>query len=236
MQLFQPPTFGEPSPCPYLPDRVFRPEYFLAAGLSAVELAPLLAAGWRKFGPYFFRPACPDCRQCIPLRVAVPRFRPSAGQRRVLRRNLDLEVQVGPLACSEEGLALYQAHSRARFGQDQDREGFVGAFYRPSCPGLQLELRLEKHLVGLGILDWADDGLSSVYFCFDPRHARRNLGTFVALQEIALAARLGLPWYYLGYFVPGSLRMAYKDYFRPRQHFDWLSRCWQEVGVSAAEG
>ncbi len=235
MELFQTPILGEPSPCSYLPDRVFIPEYFLAAGLSAGELAPLLASGWRKFGPYFFRPACPDCRQCIPLRVEVSRFRPSASQRRVLRRNRDLEVRAVPLDCSEEGFALYQAHSRARFGQETDREGFVASFYRPSCPGLQLELRLGGKLLGLGILDLAGDGLSSVYFCFDPDEARRNLGTFGALQEIGLARRLGLAWYYLGYFVPGSPRMAYKDHFRPRQHMDWGAGTWREVDAPPAE-
>lgn len=234
MQLYQPIRRGEPSPCPYLPGRSFVPEFFLAAGLSAGELAELLAAGWRKFGSYFFRPACPDCRQCIPLRVAAERFAPSASQRRILRRNADLRVCCSPLRPSEAGFALYQAHSRERFGQQSDREGFIASFYQPAAPGLQLELQLAGELIGLGILDLASDGLSSVYFCFDPRHSRRNLGTFGALQELALARQLGLPWYYLGYFVPGSARMAYKDHFRPRQHFDWAGQRWQEVTAPPA--
>lgn len=234
MQLYQPLSLGEPSPCPYLADRLFLPEYFLAAALTAAELALFLAAGWRKFGPYFFRPACPACRQCIPLRVAAERFLPSASQRRVLRRNADLQVSCGPLRYSDEAFALYQAHSHERFEQASDREGFVASFYQPSCPALQLELRLQGELIGLGILDLGGEGLSSVYFCFDPRHARRNLGTFGALQEIELTRQLGLPWYYLGYFVPGSPRMAYKDHFRPRQHFHWASQCWQEVTAPPA--
>ncbi len=229
MQLYQPLRRGEPSSCPYLPGRSFVSEFFLAGGLSAAELALFLAAGWRKFGPYFFRPACPECRQCIPLRVAADRFLPSTSQRRILRRNADLQVSCGPLHYSEEAFALYQAHSSERFEQESDREGFVASFYQPSCPALQLELRLEGELIGLGILDLANDGLSSVYFCFDPRHSRRNLGTFGALHEIELARQLGLPWYYLGYFVPGSPRMAYKDHFRPRQHYAWETSCWQEI-------
>lgn len=234
MQLYQPTRRGEPSPCPYLPGRCFVPEYFLATGLTGAELAGLLATGWRKFGPYFFRPACSDCRQCIPLRVAAGRFLPSASQRRVLKRNADLQVGCSPLRPSEEGFALYQAHSRERFGQECDRDGFVASFYQPSAPALQLELRLQGELVGLGILDLASEGLSSVYFCFDPRQQRRNLGTFGALQELALARQLGLPWYYLGYLVPDSARMAYKDHFRPRQHYDWTSRLWQEVTTPLA--
>lgn len=234
MQLHQSTRRGEPSPCPYLPGRSFVPEFFLASDLTAAELAGLLAAGWRKFGLYFFRPVCPDCRRCIPLRVAAERFVPSASQRRVLNRNADLQVGCSPLRPCEEGFALYQAHSRERFGQESDIDGFVASFYQPSAPALQLELRLQGELVGLGILDLADDALSSVYFCFDPRHSRRNLGTFGALQELALARQLGLPWYYLGYFVPGSARMAYKDHFRPRQHYHWEAQLWREVTTPPA--
>ncbi|MRR38689.1 arginyltransferase, partial [bacterium] len=46
------------------------------------------------------------------------------------------------------------------------------------------------------------------------------------LKEIGQARALGLRYYYLGYFIPGSPRMAYKDHFRPRQYYDWSSSRW----------
>jgi len=41
------------------------------------------------------------------------------------------------------------------------------------------------------------------------------LGTYIILDHIVRAARAGLPYVYLGYWVEGSTRMAYKTGFRP---------------------
>ena len=43
----------------------------------------------------------------------------------------------------------------------------------------------------------------------------KGLGTFIILDHIVRAARAGLPYVYLGYWVEGSSRMAYKTSFRP---------------------
>lgn len=227
MRLLSEPAHDQLEPCPYLPDRQKRYRYFYALEVSAAELDELLQAGWRKFGPYFFRPDCPDCRNCIPLRVPVAAFVPSRSQRRVLRRNLDLEVRFGPLQLTDEVYRIYREHSAGRFDQSTSLEEFATSFYLPSCPALQSELYLNGAQVGVGFLDVASGGLSSVYFSYDPQFEGRSPGIFSVLREVEQARRLGLGYYYLGYYVPGSPRMAYKDRFRPREHYDWQSGRWQ---------
>ncbi len=69
----------------------------------------------------------------------------------------------------------------------------------------------------MGLCDIGPTILSSLYFYFDPDHARRGLGVFGALSEIALARRRGLKWYYLGYWVNGCSAMQYKADYRPHQ-------------------
>ena len=226
MTILQSRQFEEPSPCPYLADRQRRYEFFLAVDVSAREVAGLLAAGWRKFGIYYFRPACPDCRQCIPLRVPVTRFRPSRSQRRVLKRCRDLQAGFAPLHPDRRLFEIYRSHAAERFAIDCDWEEFLLHFHLPSCPGLQTEIRRDGALIAGGFLDVGSDCLSSIYFCFDPGYGRYNLGTFGVLQEIDHARRLGRDWYYLGYYVPGCGRMRYKDHFRPREYFHWDSRQW----------
>jgi len=55
-----------------------------------------------------------------------------------------------------------------------------------------------------------------IYSFFDVGpDARKGLGTYIILDHIIRAARAGLPYVYLGYWVEGSNRMAYKTGFRP---------------------
>jgi arginine-tRNA-protein transferase len=230
MELLQPPKIDELSPCPYLPGRDKQFRYFFAKELAADELAYLLAHGWRKFGPYYFRPNCPACQQCVPLRVLVDEFKPSKSQRKNLRQNEAIEVKFGPLAFSERAYQIYQNHSETRFTrQGSDLDGFLFNFYSPSCPSLQSEFYLDGQLIAIGYLDQGIDCLSSVYFVYDTAYTQMGLGTFSILQEIAYTRQLGLPYYYLGYYVQECRSMAYKNNFRPRQHYDWESQIWRLV-------
>jgi arginine-tRNA-protein transferase len=71
-------------------------------------------------------------------------------------------------------------------------------------------------LVGACLSDQQSDGLSMIYSFFDVgSDSRKGLGTYIILDHIVRAARAGLPYVYLGYWVEGSTRMAYKTSFRP---------------------
>jgi arginine-tRNA-protein transferase len=56
-----------------------------------------------------------------------------------------------------------------------------------------------------------------VYSFYDPEMADRSLGTFMILDHIERARRMGLPYLYLGYWVEGSKKMDYKARFRPQE-------------------
>ncbi len=226
MQLIQPPQIEENTPCPYLDGRDKRYEYFLAGKLTAEEVSGYLATGWRKFGLFYFRPACPECSSCTPLRVLTEDFVPSRSQRRVLKKGSELTVKFGPLKLTDRIYAIYENHTVERMGQSCDVEEFLLNFYVASCPALQSEVYLGDELVGVGFLDQGHNCLSSVYFCFDTRYAELNPGTFSILKEIEHARSLRLPHYYLGYSVSGCQSLAYNDNLCPRDHFDWHIKTW----------
>jgi arginine-tRNA-protein transferase len=56
-----------------------------------------------------------------------------------------------------------------------------------------------------------------VYSFFDPEEADRSLGTFMILDHIERAKKMGLAYVYLGYWVPGSRKMDYKGRFLPQE-------------------
>ena len=55
----------------------------------------------------------------------------------------------------------------------------------------------------------------------------RSLGTFMILDHIARARRMGLPYVYLGYWVRGSRKMDYKGRFLPQERL--TSDGWKRV-------
>jgi arginine-tRNA-protein transferase len=228
MIVLKKPFLGLSHPCPYLAGRQARYESFFAVDVSDTELEELLETGWRKFGIYFFRPACPGCRSCVPLRVSVGDFTPSKSQRRVLRKAAaaGVAMRLSPLRYTDRIFQIYTDHSRIRFTQETDKNDFMESFYTPSCPSVQSEYYIDDQLVGVGFLDCGSSSLSSVYFVYDTYYSHLRLGTLSALNEIAFARETGLKYYYLGYRIGESPRMAYKGQFRPHEHFDWTDQKW----------
>ena len=77
----------------------------------------------------------------------------------------------------------------------------------------------------MALTDVLGDGLSMVYSFFEPSFDGRSLGSFMILDHIARARRLGLPYVYLGYWIEGSKKMDYKARFLPQQRLapsGWL--------------
>jgi arginine-tRNA-protein transferase len=99
--------------------------------------------------------------------------------------------------------------------------------YRFRGPDSGITGRGDGPLVATALTDVLADGLSMVYSFFDPRYAERSLGTFMILDHISRARKLGLPYVYLGYWVDGSRKMGYKRRFRPQEHL--MARGWVRV-------
>jgi arginyl-tRNA--protein-N-Asp/Glu arginylyltransferase len=72
-------------------------------------------------------------------------------------------------------------------------------------------------LAGAVLCDRLSDGLSLVYSFYDPELQDRSLGTHIILDHLAYAKSLRLPYVYLGYWIEGSRKMAYKARFLPQE-------------------
>lgn len=208
--------------CPYLPGRPARTAFVDPdAEMSGEIYGNLLQQGFRRSGPYIYRPACPGCSACQSLRVPVALFDPSRRQRRCMRANEDLTVNARAPAYREEQFALYQRYISSRHaGGSMDnptRDSYMQFLTAPWLDTTFYEFRLEQRLVAVAVSDRLANSLSAVYTFFEPSLSRRSLGTFAILWQIEEARRLGLPYLHLGYWVAGSEKMAYKADFRPHE-------------------
>jgi arginyl-tRNA--protein-N-Asp/Glu arginylyltransferase len=212
-----------PLPCPYLPGRTERKIVTELAGTEAEGLHDRLSrAGFRRSHNIAYSPVCPGCRACIPIRIVVGAFQPDRTQRKVIKANADLAAYEMPARATAEQFALFQRYQAVRHGDgDMAAMGFYD--YRamvedtPITTGVVEFRDAAGSLLGACLTDWVSDGLSAVYSFFDPEHDRRSLGTYAILWLVSRARALGLPYVYLGYWVPESRKMAYKARFRPSE-------------------
>ena len=206
-------------PCPYLSNRSWITYTFASAEVDPSLYETLLERGWRRSGPGYYQNHCPSCNLCIPIRVPVERFTATKSQRRVLRINSDVHIDSMWTCMNDEAYELYCRYVRERHSPQNVPTRKEYMCFLGSSPGetLLMRYRIGRRLVGAGWVDVLPDGLSSVYFAFDPVESRRSLGTYSIMKEIELARSGGRQWLYLGFYVPGSRKMAYKASFRPHQ-------------------
>lgn len=206
-----------PTPCPYLPGRLSTSRAIVASSVDANIYHRFMDAGFRRSGLMLYQPICEGCRECRQIRVPVATFQPSKSQRRTLRKNADVQVEVGPPAPTREKFEIYQRYQLQwhRHESPSSWEEFAEFLYEYPSDTLEFVYRINDQIVAAGLCDVCPHSLSSVYFYFDPVWSSRSLGTHSALVEIDWAAAHGIPHYYLGYLIRGCDTMSYKANFRP---------------------
>jgi len=216
-----------PQPCPYLAGRMERKLFTALQGEQAHELNDTLSKqGFRRSQNVLYRPSCAECSACLSARIRVADFAPSKSQRRADKRNAHLLRRTRAPWATEEQYELFRAYldDRHADGGMADMDVFEFAAMVEETPirsrVIEYSIPSDDHergrdLTAVCLTDVLDDGLSMVYSFFDPARRGDSLGTYVILDHIRLAAEAGLPYVYLGYWVPGSPKMAYKARFAP---------------------
>jgi arginine-tRNA-protein transferase len=210
---------GAEHACPYLPGQrarqlVLQPPH----GIPGLYHS-FMDLNFRRLGAIYYRPACEACHECRSLRVEVSSFEPSRGQRRCTRANADLAVTIGAPIATAEKHELYRRYLAARHDGQMDGswEELTDSLYDTPPSTVELSYRHAGRLVAVGLCDVEPGALSAVYCYFDPDHRARSLGTFNVLTLVEECRRRRLLHLYLGYWVAGSPKMAYKASFRPHE-------------------
>jgi arginine-tRNA-protein transferase len=211
-----------PSPCGYLPGRVKQLRYELTPRIGAADYMDRLRSGWRRFGYVIFRPDCAACRMCQSLRVPVSTFQPSASQRRVWRTNrasVTLRISHTPSSSAEKLhlLARFQQYGHEAKGWPVEGGDNLGLLLANPFPTEEWSYYVGDRLAGVGYVDALPEGLSAIYFYYDPAERHRSLGTFNVLSILDSARDRGLQHVYLGYYVEGCRSLEYKARFRPNE-------------------
>ncbi|MCY1647588.1 arginyltransferase [Caulobacter sp. SL161] len=215
-----------PTPCPYLPGREER-KVFAHLPLSDGPIVndSLTQVGFRRSQNIAYRPACETCRACQSARAPAAEYILSRSERKILGRNDDLERHLVEAEATLEQFELLRRYLLARHA-----DGGMAEMTWPDYVAMVEDTAVRTHLIeyrrksldrGPGdlvacvLVDVLADGLSLVYSFYEPDQPRRSLGSFIILDHIVQAQQNALPYVYLGYWVPGSEKMAYKARFSP---------------------
>ncbi len=178
--------------------------------------------GYRRFGKMYFRPICADCSECQSIKIDVDNFKWSKSKRRVLKKAQDLTIAIQKPSITQEHLDLFRKYhlwKKEKSGWDYHEvtyNGYFGSFVDGAYDyGYEVLYFYQDQLIGIDLIDILPEGISSIYFYYDPDFAKYNLGKLSLYYQIIMAKERGLKWIYLGYYVKDCPSLAYKAEYKP---------------------
>ncbi|MBW7859101.1 MAG: arginyltransferase [Leptonema sp. (in: Bacteria)] len=210
--------------CNYLPNRMASFRFLSALGNIDVNLyRQLLDYGYRRSGNTIYRTDCGSCHECKVIRIPVNGFAMTKSQTRVWRNGEQrFSYTVVKPSFSAQKLRMYRRYLQYQhnaiesdLNADQYNEFFVSTFLPNSTK--EINFFKDSKLIGVSLVDFVSDVLSSVYFFFEPMVAKLSPGVYSMLAEISLAQELGLQYYYPGFYIAQCRAMSYKANFGPAE-------------------
>jgi arginine-tRNA-protein transferase len=211
-------------PCVYLDNKIMRMRYRYIRDSTKDLNSKLIHEGWRRFGLYYSKPDCFECNECQSLRIDAERFLYGRSARRVFKKNAKTKIVKKAPSVDDLRLNLYikyHKHMQKKRGWDYyeiDKRSYEDLYIKGDFKfAKEITYYIEDRLVGVDLIDILDDGISSVYFYYDPDFSSHSLGRYSIYRQIEMAKQMGLRWVYLGYYVKNSRSLSYKDNFKPNQ-------------------
>ncbi len=165
--------------------------------------------------------------------MPVATFNWTRSFRRSRKRNLDLVSREIAASSTSEQYSLFRSYIETRHDDggmaDMTVLDFSSMINESFVNTRLIEYRLPGditlagkplrggELVAVSLVDRLQDGLSMIYSFYTPALHDRGLGTFMILDHLDRAQKLGLPYVYLGYWVADSQKMNYKSRFLPQE-------------------
>ena len=227
--------------CAYLDGLQQTTHYKVLESCSSTYCQKLVERGWRRFGNIFFRPLCKECDACKSVKIDVKNYVFSRSERRTIRKNRHLRTVMQRPAITQRHLELfntYHAYMKEHRGwgdQSASAQHYFTSFVN-GCNDYGYEILYydKELLVGVDLIDILPDGISSIYFYYDPEYAKYSLGRYSLYRQIMAAKAMNLSWIYLGYCVDECQSLKYKRNYTPQFQLvghpdDDSSAVWEKV-------
>ena len=214
--------FSLQNKCSYLNNLEQTTHYKIIENIDAKECQAFIERGYRRFGKMYFRPICPTCHECKSIKIDVAHFTFSKSQRRVLRKGSKIKTFIQRPSVTEEHIELfdkyhsYMHEKKSWEYQECSLQHYYSSFVSGHEEfGYEVLYFYDEQLVGVDLIDILPDGISSIYFYYDPDFKEYALGKFSLLNQIRYAKETNKSWIYLGYYVKECNSLNYKSEYTP---------------------
>ncbi len=208
--------------CSYLQGKQQTTHYKVIENCSKESSAELIERGFRRFGKMYFRPICSDCDECKSIKIDVKNFEFSKSARRILKKAKDIRTYIQRPTISYEHIKLfekYHLHMQQKKGWDYSQtslENYHNSFVSGHNDfGYEVLYFYEDQLIGVDLIDILPEGISSIYFYYDPDFSNYSLGKLSLYKQIQYAQKADKEWIYLGYYVKECPSLSYKAEYKP---------------------
>ena len=225
-----------PYQCGYLPNR--QAQSLIASPQRLIDANVyngLIAQGFRRSGKFAYRPHCESCQECIAVRVVLNEFAPKRYQKRAFKQHEHLSARLMPVGFHQSHFELYASYQALRhtepaidnqITQTDDAEQYRQFLCQSNIESLMIEFRdANNELKIVSVVDVVKDGVSAVYTFYNALDTKCSYGTFAIMWLSEWTKSLNLPYLYLGYWIKGSQKMAYKQQFSPQEKLtdgEWI--------------
>ena len=208
--------------CSYLPDLQQTTHYKIIQDCDMEYNAHLIERGWRRFGNMFFRPTCEGCASCESIKIDVKKYSFSKSERRVIKKNSHIKTILRRPTASHSHIDLfekYHDYMHEKRGWDKQtiniKNYYISFVNGYNDYGYEVLFFDNDKLIAVDLIDILPNGVSSIYFYYDPDYSHLSLGRFSMLRQINYAQDNGLEWIYMGYYVKECQSLSYKSDYKP---------------------
>lgn len=208
--------------CSYLESKNQTTHYKVIDECSTSFCQELIERGYRRFGKMYFRPVCSSCNECKSIKIDIESFEFSSSQKRVLKKASHIKSYIQRPTMSKAHLELfekYHLYMRDKKGWDyspSSAQNYYNSFVDAHNDfGYEVLYFDEDKLIGVDLIDMLHDGISSIYFYYDPAYSDYSLGRLSLYKQILFAKKSKKKWIYLGYYVKDCPSLAYKAHYKP---------------------
>ena len=208
--------------CSYLENKEQTTHYKVIENCSADSCQDLIERGFRRFGKMYFRPICEGCDECKSIKIDVENYHFSKSAKRIMNKAKNLRSYIQRPTLSHEHLEIfekYHLHMHEKKGWEYNKtspDHYYNSFVNGHEDyGYEVLYFLEEKLIAVDLIDILEDGISSIYFYYDPDFAKYSLGKLSLYNQIKYAQNAKKKWVYLGYYVKECPSLSYKAEYKP---------------------